>query len=267
MPLARAVPLACALIALCTAPACDGEAHAGRRDAPAGTLLGRVRLAPGAELPSYAPFDLAGAPLHPRSEPAAPAECGAALARARRPVTADSEQWLSGVVIAASDFARFRPRPLRNHRVAIAGCQLQPAVIAATAGEELVVENRDAFTFAPLLGPSYRAHPLAHGERKRFPLPLGVDALACDPGAPCGRTDVVVFRHPVHAVTGAHGEFRIDDFPAGEMVRVTAWHPLFEESETFVWVEPGKQQRIELLLRPKQRFIYAPDLARTPAQH
>jgi hypothetical protein len=234
-----------------------GDAGAGRSDAPVAQLLGRVRLAPGAVLPAYAPFDLAGRVLQPRAARALPKECAAALEDARQPVRADSEGLLAGVVIAASDFARFRPRAPKKHVVAISGCHLQPAVIAATQNDQLWVENHDAFDFAPLLGPTYRAQPLGKGRSAQFPLQPGVDSVLCDRSAPCGRADVVVFQHPVHAVSGAHGEFRIDAFPAGELVRVTAWHPLFEESETFVWLEPGKPLRVELLLVPKQRFVDA----------
>jgi hypothetical protein len=62
-------------------------------------------------------------------------------------------------------------------------------------------------------------------------------------------------RHPVHALTGAQGAFQIEGFPAGEPVRLTALHPLFEEAETTVWVEPGQQVRVELTVRPKARFV------------
>jgi hypothetical protein len=65
---------------------------------------------------------------------------------------------------------------------------------------------------------------------------------------------VVVFKHPIHAVTDARGQFRIDGFPTSELVRVSAWHPLFEQSDTFVWLEPGKPTSIELVLEPKERF-------------
>ena len=65
---------------------------------------------------------------------------------------------------------------------------------------------------------------------------------------------MVVFYHPVFATTSAGGEFRIENFPASELVRVTAWHPLFEETQTFVWLEPGTTSRVEFALTPKSRF-------------
>jgi hypothetical protein len=41
-------------------------------------------------------------------------------------------------------------------------------------------------------------------------------------------------------------------------VRITAWHPLFEPSETFIWLEPGAQGHIVLELQPKARFVPPP---------
>jgi hypothetical protein len=84
-----------------------------------------------------------------------------------------------------------------------------------------------------------------------------VDALLCAPGAPCGRSDIVVFHHPVFAVTDAAGRYRFPSFPDSELVRVTAWHPLFEPSENFIWVEAGQSATLELLLEPKPRFVPA----------
>jgi hypothetical protein len=173
-------------------------------------------------------------------------------------VAATAERLLGGVVVAGSDFTHVRKRAPAVQRVAIRGCRLQPALIAAMASDRLALENRDAFAFEPLLGPAYRARSLEPGQRVLIPLVGGsVDSIQCSRAAPCGRTYLVVFHHPVYAVTDARGEFRIADFPPSELVRVNAWHPLFEESETFVWVEPGKTETVELVLKPKARFSSA----------
>ena len=104
----------------------------------------------------------------------------------------------------------------------------------------------------PMLGPDFMARPLLPGKRVLLPLTGGeVESIQCSRRAPCGRTDLIGFRHPVHAVTDARGAFRMDDFPPSELVRVSAWHPLFEESETFVWLEPGETGSVELLLEPR----------------
>ena len=225
-----------------------------------GVLEGSVRLAPGARMPEYARADLQRVPLHPQRA-TAPAQCAEANERARRPVQQTGEGLLSGIVVAASDFTHAMvvraPKPVR-HRVVIRNCRLEPAVIAARGGDWLELVNEDDYEFAPLLEPALRAQPLARGKRSRIALVGGrVDALLCPPAAPCGRSDIVVFHHPVFAVTDAAGHFRFPSFPDSELVRVTAWHPLFEPSENFTWVEPGRSATLELMVKPKARFVPA----------
>lgn len=246
--------LALVLTACASRPAREGEKHHG----PVGTLIGEVRLATGVSLPQFTSLDLVRRPLHPSTHDPLPRECQAANEAARTPVHADSRGMLSGVAVAASDFTRIRDWKPKKHKVVLEHCQLQPALLAATGGDTLEVENRDDYGFEPLVGPAYRARPLARGEPYKVPLvPGGVDALQCSLGAPCGRTDLLVFFHPVHAVTDQYGRFSIPNFPASELVRVTAWHPLFEPSESFVWVDPGQVSTLNLTLTPKTRFAPA----------
>ena len=251
----RALSAATLIAFACVAaPGCERKAIP-RAQPAAAILTGYVRLAEGAQLPAYASQDLARQPLHVRPPSAVPPECARAIEAARRPITLSGEGRLAGVVVAASDFTRFREREPSVHRVAIRGCRLQPAVVAAMAGDTLALENEDSFPFEPLLGPAFSARPLAPGRRVLLPLAGGkVESIQCTRTAPCGRTDVVVFQHPVHTLTDARGEFRIEGFPPSELVRVSAWHPLFEESQTFVWVEPGAAVSVELVLEPRQRF-------------
>ena len=233
---------------------CD---EAKKRMAPVGTVIGYVKLEEGAGLPMYPVLMLGHEPLRPRSaREALPAECETAAFESRMPVLMADNRGLSGVVIAASDFRRERWHEPASHRVRIEHCALHPQTIAMSEGDHLVLENLDAFPFAPLYGPAYEATPLAHGQRLFVPTSAGtIEPLSCSSDSPCGRSDVFVFRHHVHAVSDALGAFRITDFPAGEQVRLTAIHPLLEDAETSVWVEPGKQARVELRVRPKPRFM------------
>jgi hypothetical protein len=245
-------------LVLVASAACGHDAHRSRKPGSGAVLTGHVRLAEGAELPAYAALDLVRTVL-PGPPPAGlPAECAAANRAALSPVKRAEAGALSGIVVAASDFTRFTEREPEARRVAIAGCALQPQVIAAMEGDMLTLENRDAFAFETLLGPGFRAQPLARGERLMMPLKHGVEFIACSPRAPCGRTDVVVFRHPLFSVTDAHGGFRIENFPVNEMVRIDAWHPLFEENDTYVWLEPSAHVEIELVMTPKPRFVPPP---------
>ena len=52
-------------------------------------------------------------------------------------------------------------------------------------------------------------------------------------------------------IIAAEGEFRIEDFPADQTVRIYAWHPLFFETFLNVRVERGEEKRVELVLTPK----------------
>jgi hypothetical protein len=236
------------------AAACAGDAKHAYRHVPVATLVGRVRLADGRPLPAYTSIDMARPLLHAGAASDVPAQCAAANAAAQQPVLLGENRMLGGVVVAGSDFTRTPERDPETHVLTISGCRLQPATTAAMLGDRLLLENRDSFPFEPLIGPAYGARALAPGRKVLLPLSAGVDSVRCSTRAPCGRSDLVVFRHPVYAVTDARGNFRIERFPAAELVRVSAWHPLFEESQTFVWLEPGTTSAVELTLEPKTRF-------------
>jgi hypothetical protein len=96
------------------------------------------------------------------------------------------------------------------------------------------------------------ADTLEPGESAMYPLVGGgIESVMCTAQARCGRSDVVIFHHPVHAVTEGGGGYRIDDFPTGLPVSVHAWHPLFEETSTVIWLEPGEQRKVDLALEPR----------------
>jgi hypothetical protein len=226
------------------------------RKSPVGSLVGEVRLAPGTHMPKFSSLDLLRKPLHVNALAPVPSECAAANEQARSAVTVSAHGMLGGVVVAASDFTRTRVQKPRTYTVVLEHCRLQPSMIAATGGDTLTIVNRDAYGFEPLVGPAYQARALPPGKPWKVPLiAAGIDSLQCSLGAPCGRTDLMVFFHPVHAVTDAIGRFHIDNFPASELVRVSAWHPLFESAESFVWLDPGQQGSLSLELKPRERFV------------
>lgn len=217
-------------------------------------LTGTVRLAPGATLPSYAQADMERRPLRPIEVDNPDGKCAAANAAARQPVKLAANRALSDIVVAASDFVRQRAHEPaeRPHKVTIRNCALSPRTLSATVGDQVFIANSDHHAYAPMFGPLVHALKLAPGERFRVPLQgAGIESVMCTRDAPCGRTDVVAFHHDVHTVTNETGSFRLEHFPAGESVRVSAWHPLFEVSETFVWLEPNEQREVELVMRPR----------------
>jgi hypothetical protein len=245
--------LLCAAVAIgCQSKTADKR----NKNVPTGTLVGEVRMAAGARMPQFSSLDLVRKPLHPNALDRAPAECAAANEDARNAVTLTADGLLGGVVVAGSDFTRVYERKAKKHTVAIEHCRLRPSLIAAMGGDTLQIENHDAFGFEPLIGPAYLARSLPQGEKFQIPMVgAGIDSVQCSLAAPCGRTDLLVFFHPIFAVTDATGHFRIDHFPASELVRVSAWHPLFDISESFVWLDPGQKASVTLELRPKARFV------------
>ncbi len=255
------VAVAIGALALQGGGGCDGKAvDAAERDAPVATVFGSLRLAPDEPMPQYPEVMLGHEPLRAREAPGPlPPECAGAGMASRMPIAIDPARGLAGLVVTASDFRRYRPIKPVSHRVRIERCSLQPQTIAMTEGDFLVLENLDAFPFAPLFGPAYEAKPLPRGQRVFLPTSAGtIEPISCSSDAPCGRSDVFVLRHPVHTVSGASGAFRLDNVPAGEQVRLTALHPLFEDAETQLWLEPGQKLRVDLVLRPKPRFVPRP---------
>lgn len=254
---------------------CGGD-RAGREDAgaaeptkadeapPVGTVEGIVRVAEGVtELPAYAPPDIgldAGRTF--------PDVCTPPRVVDRQPVQMGEGRAAIGVMVAATgDRERFRvPEvPPREHRVAIRDCRLTPMLIVATRGDRLMMENEMDHPFLPSLGQTPFHEGLLRGEPRTITLDrLAVEPLKCGFGTPCGRTDVIVLGHPVHATTDAQGRFRIDNVPAGQDITIHAWHPLFAESSARVHVGEGATQRIELVLRPADRRDPAPAPAPSP---
>jgi len=241
-------------LSLCACAKEPKRKHGGLRQHAGAVLTGTVRLAADALLPRYANADMVRHPLQPLDLQAPPSACEAANQTASQPVKLAAKRGLAGVVVAASDFVRAQQheRTPKMHEIAIRNCTLTPQTLTATVGDTVVIVNEDQRDYAPMFGPLLHAAVLPPGERVAVPLGgAGIESVMCARQAPCGRTDVVAFHHDVHTVTDAQGHFRLEGFPAGESVRVSAWHPLFEVSETFVWVEPNQEREAELVLRPR----------------
>jgi hypothetical protein len=219
--------------------------------AKTGVLIGSVRLAPGAELPSYAPEQMERKVLKHIERGAFPESCTPPKLDDRKPVRLTSDGKLAGVLVAASDFARNPPHAPRTWDVTIKDCRLTPSLVVAVQGDTLRLSSEVNFPFMPQLGSSPLSETLVPGQTKDYPLQAnGVSSVLCGFTAPCGRTDVVVLLHALYAVTDAEGNFRIEGFPADETVHVNAWHPLFAAQEQTVRVPAGGEQRLELVIAP-----------------
>lgn len=226
-----------------------------------GTVEGIVRLAPGTSLPSY--------PQNPMVSVGAsaslPDECPRPNDDDARPVTVGASGGLTNLVIVATgdrerwpDRAPPQTRPLRIER-----CRLTPRTLVAQRGDTVHLENETMFPFFPDLGTGFSRALLSTD-----PLDLvldqgGVRTISCGFSNACGRTEVVTLYHPVFAVSDAEGRFRMTNVPADQDVRVTAWHPLFQEIGGQVRVSAGGTATLELVITPNAPPVPAP-VAETP---
>lgn len=234
-------------------PPSAGDKRAPARSAvkDAAVLEGSVRLAEGFELPSLSPEAMEKKVLDQLAQAAPPPSCTPTKIVDRQPVRLSDDGHLTGVLVALSKFARQPTRPPRVYDVAIEDCRLTPQLVVAMKGDRLRVVNRVDYPFMPTIGEDPMVRTLSLGQTYDVPLDQpGVRALTCGFTAPCGRTEVIVMLHPLYAVSDARGSFRFDDFPAGEPITLSAWHPLFQESQLEVRLEPGEHKRIELTLTP-----------------
>jgi hypothetical protein len=62
--------------------------------------------------------------------------------------------------------------------------------------------------------------------------------------------EVVTLYHPVFTVSDAEGRFRMTNVPADQDVRITAWHPLFQEIGGTARVSVGGTTTLELVITP-----------------
>jgi hypothetical protein len=228
----------------------DSKGASPAADQPA-TLTGFVRLAPGYSLPTYTADDMERKVLQHIHGGTFPEMCSPPKQSDRTPVTQSPDGKLIGVMVAASQFTKSTPRGPKVYDVVIKDCRLTPRLVVGQLGDLINLKNEVQFPFMPTYGANAYNETLTPGQSKAMRLDkAGVDDVRCGFTAPCGRTDVIVVRHPVFGVTDDTGMFKIEDFPADETVQVNAWHPLFQDSTLSVKVGRGETKSIEFVLTP-----------------
>jgi hypothetical protein len=221
-------------------------------DAPA-VLEGSIRLA-SPEAPSFLPDEMERKVVDSKHGKW-PDECTPPKIADRAPLHITSDGKLSGVVVALSNFKKAPTiRAPRVHDVVLRDCRLTPSTIIAQKGDKLRVTSEMKFPFMPAYGPPAEIRTLIAGQTYEVELnTLGASPLLCGFTAPCGRTDVITLSHTLATLTDEQGNFRLDSFPAGEQVTVSAWHPLLKASETQIEIAPGETKQVELVVNPVQR--------------
>lgn len=259
MRLALGILVALTFLHGCECSRGAGEPAAGEIEAPespreVGVIVGIVRLAEGAELPRH-PSN----PLQVDGRNPIPTECTPPREVDRTPVTlADETGGLVGLsIVGTGPDEQSWPHAGEPvlHELTIRDCRLSPSILVATRGDRLRISNETEYPFFPNLGEGV-LQALLRAEPREISLDVGgVRAIECGFAAPCGHADVITLYHPVHTVSGADGRFRLE-VPAEIDVRVTAWHPLFEEANTTARVGVGETREIEFTIR--SRAIPAP---------
>lgn len=218
---------------------------------PFGVLTGSIKLA-SPEVPAFSDADMERQILDHTKRGEWPAECSPPKIVDRRPLQLTDDGKLTGVVVAVSNFKKQPPkRKPMVHEATIRDCRLTPRTIVAMQGDTLKVMSDVKFPFMPGYGPPSQLKTLMPGQSYDVVLKaLGASPLSCGFTAPCGRTDVVVLSHTLATLSDDQGNFRIDSFPPGERVTVTAWHPLLQQSEIQVEIAPGETKNVELIVSP-----------------
>jgi hypothetical protein len=224
---------------------------------PVGSVEGVVRLAAGAELPSYAPIRWEGRGTRPEICP--PPHIGD-----REPVHMEDDRALVGLMVAVDATAleenEVTPPAPTVRELVIRNCKLEPMFITATRGDTLRIKNEDDYPFLPSQVGANQYRALLQGQTTEIALDEGnVLQFECAFAAPCGTADVVVSYHPLHALTGEGGRFRIDNVPANRALRIVAWHPLFLESAVSINVANGESETVQIEISPAPRPEPPPD--------
>ncbi|MDH5672860.1 MAG: carboxypeptidase-like regulatory domain-containing protein [Myxococcales bacterium] len=234
------------------------------KTAAADTVLeGVVKLASGVELPSWQPAQMLRQVLqHAETAGAWPESCTPPKSEDRQPVRATAEGGLSGVVVAVSGFSKPASRPPMVHELTIDDCRLSPSTVVAMVGDRVQVKNTVDYPFMPSQDQEGVIKTLTRGQVYEFAMEKpGVVPVRCGFTAPCARTDIVTLTHRLGVVTDGQGAFRIEGFPVGEKVRLSAWHPLFAEASLEVQLTAGEHKRVELELRPQVQVAPATEPA------
>jgi hypothetical protein len=210
-----------------------------------------VRLAEGAEVPSYPSETMERTVLQGTHNAPLPESCSPPKTTDRQPVQVTPDGLLSHVMIVATGFSHQPQRPPRVHEVSIEDCRLTPSLVVAMKGDTLRVRNTVNYPFMPTYRERGMARTLSPGQTYDVALDKpGVQPLLCGFTAPCGRTDVVVLLHPLYATTGVQGNFKLEGLPPDEDLTINAWHPLFQESKLQVRLGSGEHKTVELVLTP-----------------
>jgi hypothetical protein len=193
------------------------------------------------------------------------------LFQAGEPI-ADGRRPLAGAVIAVTGYAGyFVPEKREAVRIEIRDCAEAPRTVVMTFGQRLEIANRGTPLFAPQLAeapdPALMVAPPQAEPVKLYPPRPGHFRLVDRLEGGFFDASLYVLMHPLHAVSGPDGKFRIDGVPLGALkvgARLAAIH---REDVQPVDIRAGQIASVELTLLyepPAPASADAPDLGPIP---
>jgi hypothetical protein len=171
------------------------------------------------------------------------------------PATPDGPRPLADAVVIAVGYGGYylaEKSPVKSVKVNV-NCGYPERSITMTYGQRLEVANASKYPFSPMIDtdPSpavMMAAPLGAGDPIRlYPRRPGHSVMG-DLMQSYVREDLYVLRHPLHAVSGIDGHYRIDGVPVGKM-SVAAQHPTVgSQAQAPVTIEAGVVAKADLTL-------------------
>jgi len=220
-----------------------------------GVVMGVVKLAEGASLPTAQPPTMNGQP------PTSAKPCPTPDASDQRTVARAAETGgLSPIHVAVTQMKAVPTRAPRVHELFMDACRLRPTMVGALRGDTVRVTNRSEMALLPVLpGDSYM-RGILRGETREFTLDkLGTIRVRCEFGSYCGESLVIALSHPLYAVTDEAGRFHIEQVPLDEELMLHAWHPLFKvASVPFKLTSASPTRVVDLAVQPGARAVQPP---------
>lgn len=167
--------------------------------------------------------------------------------------TPQGKELLDAIVAVTGYKDTFVPEKNEAVPLEIDGCAITPRTIIATFGQRLDVKNKGPELIAPVIDQGMNAVMMVAVPRAPDPIALypkrpGRFGLTDHLGKSFMLNDVYVLLQPLHAVSDAHGHYRIDGIPVGKLT-VNATHPAFpSETNQPVEIFAGVVTKADLLV-------------------
>jgi hypothetical protein len=192
------------------------------------------------------------------------------LFRSGKPVSPGGPRPLADALVAIIGYAGYY-LPERNEakRVTIGeNCAYEARAISMTFGQRLEIDNKTKLLFAPSLAQTnfialMVPPPQQQGEAvKLYPQHPGYFTLI-DQLQPYVREELYVMLHPLHAVSGIDGHYRIDGVPLGKLQVGARLNAIDAFVQAPVEVLAGVVQKVDITLTytPKDGGASAPAVA------